>query len=258
MLRYQQQQQQQQDNQNDTLKTPTIIQRKPNLNMLLFLHLLVAIMTLYPTYSMMKRFIKLDIFILGGGNNNNNNNNYQEFIRSSHLNNVTEYLLGYILGHGMGIMSHAFVQRTLLLWQLQLVQVHVRGQGRVPVLINNGGSSNINCNSSNSNSNSNNNGNNNSNRNEIIQQSNENDNEGRSNLSHDHEFNHHHIHHIHHIHHVTSFGKIWEYEHEIKNQHQTNVFFNISIYVGYILCSILVVSTAFSSIFLIATFHKEG
>lgn len=75
--------------------------RKPNVYILLFSHFLLACMTAYPTYSLIKRVIKLGGF-------------HSTFIRSSHFNNVTEYLLGYISGNGAGILMNALVRKYML------------------------------------------------------------------------------------------------------------------------------------------------
>lgn len=72
--------------------------KSPNVPVLLFLQLLAACMTLYPTYSMIKRLYK----------------DAESFSRTSNMNNVGEWVLGYIVANGIGWMVSALLQMKLL------------------------------------------------------------------------------------------------------------------------------------------------
>ncbi len=75
-----------------------IISKVPNLSVLLFLQSLSACCTIYPTYSMIKRWLK----------------DAESFSRTSMMNNVTEWILGYILANGIGWLISALIEMKLL------------------------------------------------------------------------------------------------------------------------------------------------
>eukprot|EP01083_Nonionella_stella_P121360 364580_1 len=64
----------------------SILASAPSVPLMLTLHLAQACMTIYPSYSGIKRFIKSS----------------ESFSRTSHMNNTTEWILGYFLGVGIG------------------------------------------------------------------------------------------------------------------------------------------------------------
>jgi len=75
----------------------SILGRKPFVIVMMTLQFLTACMTFYPSYSAIKRIVK----------------DGDDFSRTSHMNNVTEWLLGYILGMGMGWFVTALIQSHL-------------------------------------------------------------------------------------------------------------------------------------------------
>jgi hypothetical protein len=64
----------------------SILGSKPNIPLMITLELTTACMTIYPSYSVIKRFLK----------------DGESFSKTSHANNVTEWVLGYFLGMGIG------------------------------------------------------------------------------------------------------------------------------------------------------------
>mmetsp|Transcript_2630 Transcript_2630/g.3101 ORF Transcript_2630/g.3101 Transcript_2630/m.3101 type:complete len:433 (+) Transcript_2630:102-1400(+) len=85
-------------------KAVTFWKRIPNVYMLHFLQLFCAFMTIYPSYSMIKRATP----------------HWEYFAQSSHLNNVTEWLIGYFLGIATGILMTSYVLRTL--WSTVMIE----------------------------------------------------------------------------------------------------------------------------------------
>lgn len=78
--------------------TSKFLFRQPRMSLLLFCELLSACMTIYPAYSLIKRFNKDSV----------------DFARTSHMNNTTEWVLGYVVGVGLGWLVTIWVQRSLL------------------------------------------------------------------------------------------------------------------------------------------------
>lgn len=78
-------------------KFSSILGRKPRIIVMTTLQLLTACMTIYPSYSGIKRFVK----------------DGDDFSRTSHSNNVTEWLLGYCLGMGIGWFVTVLIQSYL-------------------------------------------------------------------------------------------------------------------------------------------------
>ena len=76
----------------------SILLTRPSVAMLLLCQLASAVMTIYPTYSLIKRLHK----------------SYDYFAQSSHLNNTTEWILGYVLGVGIGWLVTTLVERSFL------------------------------------------------------------------------------------------------------------------------------------------------
>mmetsp|Transcript_5444 Transcript_5444/g.5998 ORF Transcript_5444/g.5998 Transcript_5444/m.5998 type:complete len:394 (+) Transcript_5444:153-1334(+) len=72
--------------------------KHPNVDILLLLQLSSACMTIYPTYNLIKRLIK----------------DSEYFSRTSYANNMTEWVLGYVLAIGIGWLVSAIVQYKLL------------------------------------------------------------------------------------------------------------------------------------------------
>ena len=70
----------------------------PKFSIIIFLQLAAACMTIYPSYSGIKRLIKSS----------------ESFSRTSHLNNVTEWLLGSLLGIGIGWSTTVSIQCYLI------------------------------------------------------------------------------------------------------------------------------------------------
>ncbi len=79
-------------------KDSNFLFKAPNASVLLFLQLLSACCTLYPTYSMIKRFYK----------------DAESFSRTSMMNNVGEWVLGYIVANGIGWLVSVLVEIKLL------------------------------------------------------------------------------------------------------------------------------------------------
>jgi hypothetical protein len=75
--------------------TSSFLLKKPNLYVLLFCQLISALTTIYPSYSLIKRVIK----------------DVEEFSVTSHMNNTTEWVLGYVLGVGIGWFVTILVQK---------------------------------------------------------------------------------------------------------------------------------------------------
>jgi len=70
----------------------------PSVYVLLLCQLISASMTVYPSYSLIKRAMK----------------DLEEFSRTSHMNNTTEWVLGYVLGVGVGWLVTILVQKHML------------------------------------------------------------------------------------------------------------------------------------------------
>lgn len=75
-----------------------LLAKKPSIFLLAALQLTSACMTIYPSYSLIKRLVK----------------NAKSFSRTSHLNNTTEWVMGYFLGVGFGWCTTVLVQSYLL------------------------------------------------------------------------------------------------------------------------------------------------
>ena len=75
--------------------TSSFLLKKPNVYVLLFCQLVSALTTIYPPYSLIKRVMK----------------DVEEFSVTSHMNNTTEWVLGYVLGVGIGWFVTVLVQK---------------------------------------------------------------------------------------------------------------------------------------------------
>jgi len=78
--------------------TSSVLLKKPNVYVLLFCQLLSASTTIYPSYSLIKRVMK----------------DVEEFSRTSHMNNTTEWVMGYVLGVGIGWFVTILVQKCFV------------------------------------------------------------------------------------------------------------------------------------------------
>lgn len=84
----------------DSTNTPSnsrysmLLGSSPKFSIIILLQLAAACMTIYPSYSGIKRLIKSS----------------ESFSRTSHLNNVTEWLLGSLLGIGIGWSTTVSIQ----------------------------------------------------------------------------------------------------------------------------------------------------
>ena len=74
---------------------PSFLLKKPNIYVLLFCQLVSALTTIYPPYSLIKRVMK----------------DVEEFSVTSHMNNTTEWVLGFVLGVGIGWFVTVLVQK---------------------------------------------------------------------------------------------------------------------------------------------------
>jgi len=72
--------------------------RTPRISLLLLCELASACMTIYPFYSLVKRFMR----------------DSTDFARTSHMNNTTEWVLGYIIGVSLGWLVSVWLVRTFL------------------------------------------------------------------------------------------------------------------------------------------------
>lgn len=77
---------------------PSFVFRRPRLNLLLLCDLASACMTIYPFYSLVKRFVR----------------DSTDFARTSHMNNTTEWVLGYVVGVSLGWLVTVWLIRTFL------------------------------------------------------------------------------------------------------------------------------------------------
>lgn len=77
---------------------PAFLLRRPRLSLLLLCDLASACMTIYPFYSLVKRFMKYST----------------DFARTSHMNNATEWVVGYVVGVSLGWLVTVWLVRTFL------------------------------------------------------------------------------------------------------------------------------------------------
>jgi len=82
----------------DRREKSSFLFKRPSVYVLLLCQLISACMTVYPSYSLIKRATR----------------DLEEFSRTSHLNNTAEWVLGYILGVGVGWLMTILVQKRFL------------------------------------------------------------------------------------------------------------------------------------------------
>lgn len=85
------------DEESEEEEQNSVLHVKPNIPALLFIELFAACTTVYPSYSAIKRFVK----------------DGEAFAKTSHMNNVTEWCLGYFLGMGIGWFLTVLLQCRL-------------------------------------------------------------------------------------------------------------------------------------------------
>lgn len=76
----------------------SFVLRKPSMPVMSACQLVSAVLTIYPTYSLLKRL----------------NKDADQFSRTSHMNNAAEWVLGYILGVSVGWLVTVLVQKDIL------------------------------------------------------------------------------------------------------------------------------------------------